>query len=97
MAVKIYKYPVPGRVNAPVRRWLQPHLQDGRMMMWAELDEDLPEQSWAIVPVGTGWEMTGEDAEFMRKGVYCGTVIDDPHVWHIYACKMGKGDDVSWS
>ena len=97
MAVKIYKYTVPGRATAPVRRWLQPQNQNGRLVIWAELDDSLPETSWALIPVGTGWELEGEDAKFIQSGTYCGTAIVDPYVWHVYACEMKPGDKQSWS
>lgn len=97
MAVKIYKYAVPGRMTGPVRRWLQPLMQDGKPQIWAELDDNLAESSWALIPVGTGWELEGEDAEFIRQGQYCGTVNDGIYIWHVYACRLDSGDLISWS
>lgn len=80
---KIYKYEVPGRMTGKVSKWLQPHWQYGKLVVWAELDDNVEEKEWILVPVGTGWEMEKE----LDNSTYCGTVLeeDGPYVWHIYA------------
>ena len=93
MAIKtIYKYEVPGKITAKVKRFLQPHMQYGKIMIWAELDEDAEERDYYVIPVGTGWIMEPGDGglEIMEHGIYCGTVMADPFVWHIYAGDMEK-------
>ena len=89
MAKRIYKYAVPGKMTGRVKRWLQPNYQYGELMIWAELDDNVEEEEWTVVPVGTGWEIEGSDATILDEGVYCGTVLEDDgtFIWHIYAVK----------
>lgn len=89
MAKRIYKYAVPGKITGRVKQWLQPHYQCGHLMVWAELDDTMPEEDWTIVPIGTGWELEGADATVLDNGQYCGTVLeeDGPFVWHVYAVR----------
>lgn len=89
MAKRIYKYAVPGKMTGRVKRWLQPHYQYGQLMVWAELDDSMPEENWVIVPIGTGWELEGAEATILDSGEYCGTVLeeDEPYVWHVYAVR----------
>ena len=89
MAKRIYKYAVPGKMTGRVKKWLQPHYQYGQLMVWAELDDNMPEEDWVIVPIGTGWELEGAEATVLDNGEYCGTVLeeDGPFVWHVYAVR----------
>ena len=93
IAVKtIYKYTVPGPIKAPVKRFLQPHMQNGQMQIWAELDDSLEEKEYYVVYAGTGWIVEPEDElhTFMEDGIYCGTVLDGCWVWHIYAIETKR-------
>lgn len=89
MAKRIYKYAVPGKITGRVKQWLQPHYQNGQLMIWVELDDTMPEEDWTVVPIGTGWELEGADATTLDNGQYCGTVLeeDSPFVWHVYAVR----------
>lgn len=89
MAKRIYKYPVPGKITAPVWRWLQPRMQYGVPVVWAELDDEADVHDWIIVYVGTGWEIDENDELYkvMEEGHYCGTVEDGAYIWHVYACR----------
>ena len=86
----IYKYNVPSVIKGPVKRFLQPQMQNGVPRIWAELDDKLEEKEYYVMYVGTGWFLEPEDEEykFMEDGIYCGTVIDGPFVWHVYAVEI---------
>lgn len=82
MGKRIYKYEVPCKIKAKVEKWLQPNMQYNTPVIWAEINDDVEEKEWTVIPVGTGWEW---DGIILNDGQYCGTVMDDPYVWHIYA------------
>lgn len=88
MAKRIYKYPVPTIITAPVNKWLDARIQDNHLMVWAELDDDCKEMEWVLVYIGTGWEIEKDDElyDVMQFGTYCGSVEDGPYIWHVYAC-----------
>ena len=88
MAKRIYKYPVPTTMVAPVNKWLNARIQDDHLMVWAELDDACKELEWVIVYIGTGWEIEENEElyDVMQYGHYCGSVEDGPYIWHVYAC-----------
>lgn len=97
MAIKtIYKYEVPGKIKGKIKRFLQPQMQYGQVMIWAELDSSLPEREFIATPIGTGWEIERGDGMFdiMENGIYCGTVMDDPYVWHVYVCEIPNDSEI---
>ena len=88
----IYKYNVPGSIKGPIVRFLQPHMQNGEMKIWAELDDRLEEKEYYVLDAGTGWLVEPEDElyEFMEHGMYCGTVMDGCWVWHVYVIETHR-------
>lgn len=91
----IYKYNVPGTIKGPIVRFLQPHMQNGEMKIWAELDDRLEEKEYYVLYAGTGWIV--ELHEFMEHGMYCGTVMDGPWVWHVYVIETNRLKDLGSS
>ena len=53
-------------------------LQYGACTMWIEVDPHAPTEQRRFEIVGTGHEIP------LLATVYCGTVMVDPFVWHIY-------------
>ena len=88
MAKRIYKYAVPSTVTASVSKWLNARMQNGHLVVWAELDDNCPIQEWLLIYAGTGWEIEEDEAlyDVMQYGHYCGSVEDGPYIWHVYAC-----------
>ncbi len=89
MGKRIYKYEVPGAIHAQVGQWLQPHMQNGKLCIWAEIDDTAPEREWIVTFVGTGWEL---DATIPDYAQYCGTVMDGAFVWHVFAFEAPEAE-----
>jgi hypothetical protein len=79
---KIYKVKVPvGECQHPLPRGAVPlhaAVVDGEICVWLEVNDHSLMIPQRFVAVGTGQVIP------YPFSVYCGTVIDGPHVWHIY-------------
>lgn len=75
---RIYKYVVgEDIIKVPIKRFLDAQMQDGHIVVWAEVDDSYPEKSYALWARWTG--------EPFPDGIYIGTVQDGWVVYHIYA------------
>ncbi len=86
MAVRIWKYNVPGHCEGPIRQVLGTKIQYGKPVVWVLLDDDIKEiRALDFYTVGTGWELEDDDARAVRNSAYIGTVKDEEgYVWHIF-------------
>ena len=91
MGRRIYKYQVPGAFRAKVSRWLHAEMQDDKLCVWAETDDNEPELEWIVTFVGTGWEL---DVTLPDDAIYCGTVMDGAFVWHVFALRCENRDEL---
>jgi len=74
----IYKYSVHA-LDMPIgAKILSVQMQDGRIVLWAEVDPDVATEPCVFEVFGTGQQMTDTNRQ------YIGTVQDGPMVWHIY-------------
>lgn len=76
----IYKYVLSGRANTvpvshakPLHVGLDPQRD---ICIWFDLESDLLQLDSTILLVGTG--------QRVPPGKYCGTVVKDDMVWHVY-------------
>ena len=77
VAIKIWKYSIPGHCEGRIRQVLQINVQYGKPVVWVMLDDDLPYRSLDFYKVRTGLELTGGDAEAIKNSAYIGTVKDE--------------------
>lgn len=76
--ITIHKYGE-GLVNMPKGAIVRKAgMQDGRVVIWAEVDTSQPMELRHFVTYGTGWEI-GEEAR-----CYIDTIFDGAFVWHVY-------------
>ncbi len=52
-------------------------MQEGKICLWMELEQSAEKERRKFIVVGTGWELPPD-----RN--YCGTVLVDPYVWHVF-------------
>ena len=84
---RILKYSlIPGaastEITCKVRKLLDIQTQKGKPVIWIETADDIPEQTFHIVAVGTGWELP---TDIMRDMKYIASVQDsEGFVWHYY-------------
>jgi hypothetical protein len=83
---KIYKYPIALKECQTVdltkgARVLTAQLQNGEIVMWAEVDPDEPMRVWLVYTVGTGTSFIADE----HPGEYVATVQRGEFVWHLYA------------
>lgn len=55
-------------------------IRDQRIIVWAYVEDDVPMISVEFRIVGTGQEVKFNREEYL----YCGTIIDEVFVWHIF-------------
>ena len=85
--ISIYKYTVHGngvlnRITCRRKKLLDIQEQNGELVCWIEVDDDLPETTTELVGLGTGWHLDKED---MYNLGYRKTVQDAAgFVWHFY-------------
>lgn len=60
------------------------HAQDGRPVVWTEVDPGAPKADWHFYVIATG-----EPVAFATL-IYVGTVHIGPTVWHIYRDMVGR-------
>lgn len=81
----VYKYPLAvghQKISAP-KNWTPRHVAEQRrdLVLWAEVNTDLPLEEHLVSVYGTGVDLCGES-----KG-YVGTILthdDSTYVWHVY-------------
>lgn len=81
---RIFKYHVGtngvSRVRLPIdAKVLSTNVQDGKVQIWAEVDDEAALEDRHFIVYGTGHEMLDTEHQ-----VYVGTIFDNPFVWHVY-------------
>lgn len=91
----IYKYDIStdnGIIKGPITKLLTAQVQNGAIVIWAEIDTNKPERKFQIVPIGTGWPLdppAGKDC-VLDTHTYIGTVqlAGGSLVLHIYGAEI---------
>lgn len=91
----IYKYNIStdnGIIKGPITKLLTAQVQNGAIVIWAEVDTDKPERKFQIVPIGTGWPLdppAGKDC-ILDTHTYIDTVqlAGGSLVLHIYGAEI---------
>lgn len=79
---QIYKYDVTKPVVGRIEKFLHLDYQNGNVMVWGIVDDDIPVKHFTIVGSGTGWHI----ADFQTIHSYLGTLQDEGgYVWHYFA------------
>lgn len=63
-------------------RWLDVQIWNGKLTVWAVVDEDSPRIPRDIYVVCTGHLMTG------KEGLHIGTAQDAFSVWHVFTSRL---------
>ena len=81
--MKIFKYKVnPGTIKAPILQILDVQIQDGKLVMWALVDEDALQKTVEFAVYWTGQEIK---QEVLKEFEYFRTLQDDMGlVWHVF-------------
>ena len=81
--MKIFKYEVnPGTIKAPILQILDVQIQDGKLVMWALVDEDALQKTVEFAVYWTGQEIK---QEVLKEFEYFRTLQDDMGlVWHVF-------------
>ncbi len=84
----IWKFPLKIKprqiIKAPSRiNFLHVANQNGKLCFWAEVDSSQEKVDLNIYVIGTGHQMD------MSKGIYLGSAVIDPFVWHVYRDMTG--------
>lgn len=82
--MKIFKYPLDVNDNE-IAMPIDSHIlsvgeQDGRLFMWAMVNEESTAGIRKITVVGTGWELKNS----MARRPFLGTVQVGAYVWHVF-------------
>ena len=91
----IWKCPIKmhyDKITAPVEKFLTAQMQRDTLCVWAIVDTEKEDRTFAISVMGTGWCLGQPE----KIGDYIGTVQDGIYVWHLFASPMtifskGKG------
>jgi hypothetical protein len=73
---EVYEIRVPARQDAYA---LSVGIQDGKVVVWFEVDPSAPDNDMLLYSVGTGFGKVPVCCRFI------GTVMEGSFVWHIYA------------
>lgn len=78
---QIYKYPVNEPIVGKIEKFLHIEYQFDEPVIWAIVNDNLPNQSFSVICSGTGWPI----ADFQNERTYIGTLQDDGgYVWHYF-------------
>ena len=94
----IYKFDILKAANniieGPIVKLLSVQVQHGSIMLWAEIDTDLPNSKWSILPIGTGWPLdppAGKQCVLDTHKFFDTIQIPDSSlVFHIYYAKIAE-------
>lgn len=79
-------------IEGPIVKLLSAQVQHGSIMIWAEVDTDLPNSKWSIFPIGTGWPLdppAGKQCVLdTHKFLDTIQLADGSLVCHIYYAKI---------
>lgn len=91
----IFKYDINaakgGIIEGPITKLLTAQVQYGSIMVWAEVDTDVENIKYEIVPIGTGWSLYSSTGKcVLDTHQYLGTVqlAGGTLVFHVYAKKL---------
>lgn len=91
----IFKYDINaakgGIIEGPITKLLTAQVQYGSIMVWAEVDTNVENVKYEIVPVGTGWPLDAPTGKcVLDTHQYLGTVqlAGGNLVFHVYAKKL---------
>ena len=83
----IYKYNIAQPVIGHIEKFLHVAYQNGEVMVWAIVNDELPKREFTIICSGTGWPI----ADFQNALSYIGTVQSyEGYVWHYFAVEVAK-------
>ena len=92
----IYKYNITntnqGYIEGPIVKLLTTQVQRGEIVLWAEVDTNLPNRKFQILTLGTGWPLDPPANKecVLDTHTYIGTVMlaYDNIVLHVYAAEI---------
>lgn len=83
----IYKYNPMQPITGSIEKFLHVDYQNGEVMVWAIVNDELPKKEFAVICSGTGWPI----ASFQDYDSYIGTVQSyEGYVWHYFAVEISK-------
>ena len=91
---RILKYPLKTdggiiEIRGPVIRVLKIKNQNGRPMIWIEMDESLTDVVLLIASIGTGWKVSSN----LQNWRYIDTEFEDEFVWHFYGKVLNEEEE----
>ena len=80
-------------IDAPIVRFLDAQIQRANICIWAEVDTDLADRHFVIVPIGTGWDL--DQVPKYEYMTYLKTVqqYDGSLVWHLHYVELKEAYD----
>ena len=93
---RILKYPLKTdggiiEIRGPVIRALRIKSQNGKPMIWIEMDESLDDVVLLIASIGTGWKVSSN----LQNWKYIDTEFEDEFVWHFYGKVLNEEEEES--
>lgn len=73
-------------IKGPIIKLLSAQVQHGNIVVWAEVDTDMPDRVFNIFPIGTGWDVSAFKEDFFDTYAFLDTVQlgGGSLVFHIY-------------
>lgn len=88
---QIFKYDASEPIIGHIEKFLHVAYQGRDTMIWAIVNDELPERKYVAVCSGTGWPLHNAQT----AGTYIGTLHDGGYVWHYFVVPAelidGKG------
>ena len=80
----IYKYVLDNDINTveiedKIKRFLDVQIQNGQIVVWAELNDECEVKKYKVIGLGTGWDLKTD-----AKLNYIATIQENEYVWHYY-------------
>ena len=70
-----------------IEKFLHVDYQNGEVMVWAIVNDELPKREFTIICSGTGWPI----ADFQNALSYIGTIESyEGYIWHYFAVEVAK-------
>ncbi len=79
----IYKYVLDETIRMPDGAAIYSvGVQEGKAVVWALVDTDMPTVERKMMIVGTGWDFTHDPR--LQTARFIGTIQQPPFVWHVF-------------
>ena len=96
----VYKYVVEGveNIEAPIIQFISAGVQNGKIVVWAEVDTDKPNRNFLVAPIGTGWDLdtfSNDGASFFEAFNYLNTVqlLGGALIFHVYYMELTPNEE----